>query len=258
MEPSLHLELRGPIAVVTLARPPANALNHALLTELLAVLPRLHDPSVRGVVLTGQGRFFSAGLDLFEVFGYSPEQGTAFARDFDDAVSGLFALPKPLVAAINGHAVAGGAVFAATADFRLVSEGEAKLGITEIQVGVPFPTSALEAIRYSCAGPHLQELFYRGLTYPATEAVLRRLADEVCPAAELLPRAFTLIQELASRPPAAFSVTKLALRAESLARMKAARVSGNDPVWTMWRTPETLAAMNAYRERMATAGRGRT
>ncbi len=257
MEPSLRLEQRGVVATLTFFRPPANALNHALFTELLTVLKKLHDPSVRAVVMTGQGRFFSAGLDLFEVFGYSPEQGARFAADFDDAITGLFALPKPVVAAINGHAIAGGTVLAATADFRLLGEGEAKLGITEIQVGVPFPASALEAVRYSCAGPYLQELFYRGLTYPVTDALSRRLADEICSQSELLPRAVALAEELAAHPAPAFCETKLALRAEALARMKAARINGMDPVWSIWRTPETLAAMTAYRNRL-TAGRART
>jgi enoyl-CoA hydratase len=250
MEPTVHLEMRGPVAVVTLARPPANALNHALFRDLLAVLRQLREPAVRAAVLTGQGRFFSAGLDLFEVFAYDAEQGAAFARAFDDAVSGLFALDKPLVAAINGHAVAGGSVLAATADFRLLAAGEGKMGITEIQVGVPFPASAREAIRYSCAGPHLHELFFRGLTYPPAESVARRLADEVCAASEVLPRALALAEELGSRPPHSFATTKAALRAESLQRMQAARAHGNDPVWMLWRTPETLAAMTAYRERL--------
>ena len=79
----------------------------------------------------------------------------------------------------------------------------------------------------------------------------RRLADEVCASTELLPRAFALAAELAAHPAQAYSVTKLALRAEALNRMRAARVSGVDPVWAVWRTPETLAAMTAYRERIA-------
>lgn len=250
MEPTLSLHMHGATALVTLSRPPANALNHALLGELVVLLRKLHEPAVRSVVLTGQGRFFSAGLDLFEVFAYPAEQAVEFARDFDDGVTGLFALQKPVVAAINGHAIAGGAVLAATADFRLVCDSGARLGITEIQVGVPFPTSALEAIRHSCAGPHLRELFYRGLSYPPKEAVERRLADELCPASELLPRALALAAELGERPPHAFATTKRALRAETLGRMRAARITGDDPVWELWRTPETLAAMTAYRERL--------
>ena len=68
MEPTTSLQMHGATALVTLMRPPANALNHALLTELVGLLRKLHEPAVRSVVLTGQGRFFSAGLDLFDRF----------------------------------------------------------------------------------------------------------------------------------------------------------------------------------------------
>src|SRR5205823_2672064 len=114
-------------------------------------------PDVRAVVVTGSGRFFSAGLDLFEILTYRGTEASEFMARFDDGFTGLFALEKPMVAAVNGHAIAGGAVLAATADFRLAAEGESRIGLTEIQVGVPFPTSALEVVRFSCAGPYLPE-----------------------------------------------------------------------------------------------------
>jgi hypothetical protein len=117
MSQLLTLQQQGRVAIVTLCRPPANALNHAFMAELCTLLPRLRSPEIGAVILTAEGRFFSAGLDLFEVFSYSPEQGAAFATAFDDAITGFFALPMPLIAAINGHAVAGGTVLAATADF---------------------------------------------------------------------------------------------------------------------------------------------
>ncbi len=246
----LELEMRGTTALLTLRRPPANALNHEVFRELSALLPKLCVPAVRAVVLTGEGRFFSAGLDLFQVFSYSPLEATAFTTAFDDGITGLFALSIPVVAAVNGHAVAGGAVLAATADHRLMAEGSGKTGVTELLVGVAFPTSAMEAIRYSCAGPHLRELLYRGQTYLPADALSRRLVDEVVPAAELLPRALSLAEELGRIPQMAFATTKRALRAEALATMAAARANGEDPIWSVWRTPETVAAMEAYRQRL--------
>lgn len=250
----LRLDMHGPVALVTLDRPPANALNKALFDEAVPLLERLAAPAVRGAVLTGTGRFFSAGLDLFEVTGYEAAEAAAFASRFDDVFTALFAFPKPLVAAVNGHAIAGGAVLAATADFRLMAEGSGRVGVTEIQVGVPFPVSALEPIRFACAGPHLPELLFRGLTYAPAGACARRLVDEVVPAAELLPRALALATELAGRQPAAFAESKHALRAEHVARMRAARAGGEDPIWRHWRTPETRAAMVAFRDRAVRRG----
>ncbi len=247
--PILRTERHGVTTVVTIDRPPANALSRDFFVELEALFPALDDPAVRAVVVTGTGRFFSAGLDLFEVFGYAPADGADFVRRFDDGFTRLFAFPKPMVAAVNGHAIAGGAVLAGTADFRLIAAGDAKVGVTEIQVGVPFPTSALEIVRFACAGPALGELLYQGRTYGPVEACARRLVDEVVPAADLLARALAVAEELGRHQPIAFSSTKAALRAEHLARMRAARASGEDPIWAHWRTPETRAAMEAFRAR---------
>ncbi|HUS65051.1 MAG TPA: enoyl-CoA hydratase/isomerase family protein [Kofleriaceae bacterium] len=248
--PAVDVERRGAVALLTLNNPPANALGTPVLTALAEAIEALAADDARAVVVTGAGRFFSAGLDLFEVAKLvgSPD-AEAFARRFDGLVTGLFALEKPVVAAINGHAIAGGAVLAATADFRLVADAELKIGVTEIQVGVVYPTSALEVVRFACAGPHLAELLYRGNTYGPADAVVRRLADEVVPAGELLDRALALAAELGEHRPLAFASSKRALRAEHLARIRAASGGGIDPVWRTWQTPDAMQAIFAYRER---------
>jgi enoyl-CoA hydratase len=246
----------GPVTVVTLDRPPANTLDGAFFEELTELLARLDDPAVRAVVITGTGRFFSAGLDLFEVFAAEGPAFDEFAARFDAGFAALFGFRKPVVAAVNGHAVAGGAVLAAAADVRLVAEGEARLGLTEIQVGLPFPASALEIVRTACGGPQLAELLYLGHTYAPREACLRRLADEVVPAADLMARALAVAGELGAREPAAFASIKYSLRADALRRLDTARVTG-DPAWDVWRRPETRAAVAAYRARTLGARRGR-
>ena len=247
--PAFRLEIGAGVARVTLDRPPANALDDGSMVELCALAGRLESPDVRAVVLTGTGRFFSAGLDLFDLLTYPDDRALAFANAFDDAMARWFALERPAVAAINGHAIAGGAVLAAAADFRLVADGPLKMGLSEILVGVPFPTSALEIVRSSCAGPHLGELLYRGQSYGPADAAARRLADEVVPAADLLDRATALAAELGGHRVEALLPTKRRLRAEPLARMRAARAGGLDPAWQQWRTPETRAAMEAFRSR---------
>src|SRR3989442_2729868 len=168
--PMLRVDMQGAVAVVALERPPANALNRDFFIELGALIERLGAREVGSVVLTGSGRFFSAGLDLFEIVAYDGAAWTDFTARFDAGFAGLFALTKPMVAAVNGHAIAGGAVLAACADYRFMAEGESRVGLTEIQVGVPFPSAALEPIRFSCPGPHLPQLLYRGLTYRPAEA----------------------------------------------------------------------------------------
>jgi enoyl-CoA hydratase len=245
----LTTDLRDGVALLRLDRPPANALDRAVFDAFTATLARLEaDAAVRAVVVTGTGRFFSAGLDLFAVFADDAAGFDAFTRAFDAGWRALFGFPKPLIAAVNGHAIAGGAVLAACADVRLLADGDARLGFTEIQVGVTFPASALEPVRWACAGPHLAELLCRGLTHPPAEALVRRLVDEVVPADALLPRATALAAELGALPPSAYATTKRALRADGLARM-AAHAPGADPIWDDWRSEAVRAAVEAYRER---------
>lgn len=245
--PELTLTRHGATALITLHRPPANALNRAVLEELHGLLKQLSDPEVRALVITGQGRFFSAGLDLYEVFSYTGADAEAFVTTFDDTFTTLFSLPIPVIAALNGHAVAGGAVLAAAADFRLMTDGDAQLGLSEIKVGVPFPTSAFEIVRTAWGGPYLGELIYRGRNYKPPEALARHMVDEVVEGSELMSRAFELAAELGAHPRLAFLTNKRALRKEALARMTAARAGGADPMWAEWRTPEVLAVVQAYR-----------
>src|SRR5205807_4130170 len=109
----LRLERQAPLAILTLDRPPANALNRDFFVELCAVLPSLAPAHVRAVVVTGTGRFFSAGLALPEILSYRGAEACAIMARFDDAFTGPLALQQPVVAAINGPVIAGGAVLAA-------------------------------------------------------------------------------------------------------------------------------------------------
>ena len=244
---AFHLTSHGSVTLVTLDAPPANALDHAFLRELVGLLPQL--AAARAVVLTGTGRFFSAGLDLTKVFTYPEPEARAFATTFDDVMLGLFALDTPVVAAINGHAVAGGCVLAACCDWRIVSDQDLWVGLTEIQVGVPFPTSAREIMRASAASPRLYEVFQRGLKYRPVDALACRLVDEIVPHDQVLARALATAEEFASRPRVAFATTKRAMRKEALERSASARrgADGFDPIWLSWRSPEVIAAMIAFR-----------
>ena len=137
-------------AVVTFNRPPANAMTRDFFREVEQLRPRCRHRR-RAPSYHRHRRFFSAGLDLF---GSSRTAAltSATSRLASTPPSGLFGLGKPVVAAVNGHAVAGGAAFACCADFRVMADGDGRVGLTEIQVGLLFPVSVLEIVRYACAG----------------------------------------------------------------------------------------------------------
>ena len=145
----IELTHRGGIAIVTMVHGKANALDIEFCDALAAQFEALRGSDAKAVVLTGQGRMFSAGVDLIRL----SEGGAAYVRRFLPALHRLydtvFFFPKPVVAAVNGHAIAGGCVLQACADRRIAARDGGRIGVTELLVGVPFPPLAFEIMRFA-------------------------------------------------------------------------------------------------------------
>jgi enoyl-CoA hydratase len=136
------------------------------------------------------------------------------------AFEALFAFPKPLVVAVNGHAIAGGCVMAGCGDYRIMAREPGRIGIPELLVGVPFPVVPLEIVRFATPPQHLQALIYRGLTPNAEEALRYGLVDTVTDSDRLVDEAVAVAEGLAAVPYQAFHLTKRLLREPALRRMR--------------------------------------
>ena len=236
------------VLTLRLAHGKASALD----VELLDALARELDGAaedVRALVLTGTGSIFSAGVDLFRL----TEGGADYVRHFLPLLSGflrtLFAFPRPVVAAVNGHAIAGGCVIALASDVRLMAEGDGTIGLPELSVGVPFPTVALEVVRFTGPGERLQSLIYRGRPLCAREALGAGLVDEVVSADALPARAHEVARQLALIPPPVFRLTKQSLRAEALERIEQAAEQSDRAALEVWSATETHAQIRDYLRR---------
>jgi len=150
-EPYMVEEADG-VAVVRLQTGRANAINPAFLEAANAALEKA--TGAGAVVLTGYDRYFCAGLDLVTLSDFSRGQMLAFMGQFDRLVLRLFTWPRPVVAAINGHAIAGGCALALACDVRIMARGEFRMGLNEIELGLPLPISALEVARASIPQAH--------------------------------------------------------------------------------------------------------
>ena len=206
--------LNDGIAVLTMRHGKANALDIEFCNALTARFAALRDSEARAIVLSGQGGIFSAGVDLRRL----SEGGADYIRTFLPALHRLydsvFFHPKPVVAAINGHAIAGGAILAACADRRIMARGAGRIGVTELLVGVPFPALAFEILRFAAPARYLPEFTLSGATYPTDAALERGWIDELAELEELLQDAIAVATEMAELSPPAFAATKRQIRAQ--------------------------------------------
>src|SRR5262245_42625024 len=225
------------VLTLRLAHGKASALDVELLEALTRELDGVAE-DVRALVLTGTGSIFSAGVDLFRL----TRDGADYVRRFLPLLSRflrtLFAFPRPVVAAVNGHAIAGGCIIALAADARLMAEGAGRIGIPELLVGVPFPIAALEVVRFAVPRDKAQSLIYTGRTLPAPDALAAGLVDEVIAPDALPARAQELARQLAMIPPPAYSLTKQFLRAAALERIEKAGELQDRAALDVWSTAE--------------------
>jgi enoyl-CoA hydratase len=236
------------ILTLRLAHGKASALDVELLDALQRELDGVAE-DVRALILTGTGSIFSAGVDLFRL----TQEGADYVRRFLPLLSrfvrALFAFPRPVVVAANGHAIAGGCVIVLAADARLMAAGVGRIGMPELLVGVPFPAAALEVVRFAVPRDKVQSLIYTGRTLSPQEAQSTGLVDEVVAADDLLPRAQDLARQLALSPPPVYRLTKQSLRAEALERIDRTTERQDQAALEIWSAAETHAHIREYLRR---------
>ena len=242
MQSWIATEVEKGIAVVTMQRPPANAIDIALLTELSTTLRDLEGRSdIAAMILTGRGKAFSAGLDLKLVPTYDRAQQNELLRILNQALYQLYALPIPTVAAVNGHAIAGGLVLALACDTRVAVDGGALFGLTEVRAGVPFPVAAMAVVKAELSPTVARELVLAGKNHDPGRALALGIADELQPANEVLVRSKAIASELAAAPRESYGRIKRQLRHEAIAEIERAQQAG-DPLHGNWIGGETGAA----------------
>jgi enoyl-CoA hydratase len=240
----IEREERDGIVTLRLAHGKASAMDVELMEAFGNALDAAHD--ARAIVLTGTGSIFSAGVDLFRLTNEGPEYVQRFFPLLRDGIRKLFTMPVPVVAACGGHAIAGGCILVEACDYRLMAEGNGRIGVPELLVGVPFPTAALEVVKFG-APAAVAPLVLTGRTLLPREALAFGLLDEVVDAASLQERAFAMATQLATIPRQSFRLTKAALRAEAVERMSSDRaVSNDEQALAVWSDPAVHAAIRDY------------
>ncbi|MFD0688739.1 enoyl-CoA hydratase/isomerase family protein [Actinomadura fibrosa] len=245
----IEVEVVDGVAVVRLAHGKVNALDLELCQAIERAARELDDPRgpVRAVVVTGAGRAFSAGVDLRRVV----EGGALYVAEFLPALGAafraVFDLGKPVVAAVNGHAIAGGCVLAAACDHRVMASGAGTIGVPELKVGVPFPYAALEIMRFTLGPVAARRIILDGANHDPESALALGLVDEVHDADGLLERAVAVADRLATGiPPDTFRYTKAQFRRELNERLD--RVTEPTTV-ELWTTAAADGRIQAFMDR---------
>jgi enoyl-CoA hydratase len=219
----------GGVVVITLDRPPVNALSSAFVRELTMALER-EAHQAQAIVVTGAGRAFSAGVDTKAAATLDRAGQRAGVEAINRLVTVLFGLAVPVVAAVNGHALGGGLIVPLACDVVIATSAECKLGLTEVVAGVPFPAAPLAVCRHRLSAPAYNNLCLTGRVIGPAEALALDVVDELAEPDRLLDRAADTAAQLAGYP--AYARVKDQVRAAARAQME--RDVADDPLLTRW------------------------
>ena len=210
---------RDDVRVLRIAHGKANTLDEEFFADLAEALDGAENEEISAIVLTASGHIFSAGVDLFRVLESEATYLDRFLPLFSDGCFRLFTFPKPVVAAVNGHAIAGGCILACACDTRIGASGNGRIGIPELRVGLPFPPVALEIVRFVVGDQRMPLLVLEGATHAPEEALAHGFLDAIVEPEDLLEQAVAKARRLAAFGAQNFALSKLQLRRPVLARI---------------------------------------
>jgi enoyl-CoA hydratase len=207
------------------------------------------DDAVRAVVLRGSGAFFSGGFDL-RAPRREGDEATDMVMRYRDSHRKLLALRMPTIAAVGGHAVAGGLVLALACDHRVAVEGDYRIGLNETAIGAAFPPVAMEIVRLRLTHAAGVELILGAELYDASELVRFGVVPHLTPAGNFDDEVFALAHRLAAYPRDVYAHAKLAFVADALDRLDRVSTDRELEIAALWSTEESRAARRAQQRRL--------
>jgi enoyl-CoA hydratase/carnithine racemase len=246
----IEISKLGPVSEIRMSHPPANALSPGLIRALDDSLGQAVEGGASAIVLSGLPGMFSAGLDVPALLELDRDGVRDTWKSFHYLLRSIAFSPVPTIAAITGHAPAGGAVISLFADYRVMAEGPYRIGLNEVEVGIILPRVMFRALE-RLVGPHQAENLATAATMlRAAEAQRIGLVDEVAPQDEVVERALSRCQRLLSLPPRAMSETRASARRDLQALLESAGEGYLDDLVELWFSDETQAALAALVSRL--------
>jgi 3,2-trans-enoyl-CoA isomerase len=240
----------GSVRELCLNRPPANALSCELIVALREAIEGAVVDGSRALVLSGSPGRFSGGLDVPLLLAYDGAKIATLWSEFYALLQTLAVSPIPIAAAITGHAPAGGTVLALFCDYRFMAEGDFKLGVNEVQVGIPLPPLILSALRRLVGPREAERLGVGGLLLSAEEARAAGLVDELAPPDQVVERAVHWCEMLLNLPAVAMSNTRNLAREDLKACFERDLRAELRQVNAWWWSDETQTTLRALAARL--------
>ncbi len=247
----IEREMRDQVALIRLNRSVTNPINLALINELSEyIINTQSDRETAGVVLSSANdKFFSIGFDIPELIKLEKDVFTEFYRAFNQLCIKIFTYPKPLIAAITGHAVAGGCILALCCDYRFIAEGKKLIGLNEIKLGVPLPYPADRILRQIVDDRSARRILDTGDFFRPEEALAMGLVDEVLPLEHVVSRACEKIESIRASSLDGFTVIKRNRIERVEAEIRSKLAVKEDVFIQMWYSAEARSNLKAALEK---------
>lgn len=241
---TIHVTIKDRLAILTLNRGKSNAMNREMITELTDMLLNIEkDENIGGLLITGRDNFFSAGLDLIELYGYNQEETRSFWELFLRFGSIITAFKKPLVAALNGHAPAGGCVIALACDARVMAEGKFIIGLNEVPVGIIVPDSIFQLYAFWLGHAAASRSLLEGKLFSPEEAIQIGLVDELVKPESIMTAAERKVRRYMAFEPQTWQQSKLNIRTGIIAATSADQTLALDRMLEQWWSPATRSIL---------------
>jgi 3,2-trans-enoyl-CoA isomerase len=241
---TIKVTVKDRLAIITLNRGKSNALNREMVTELNDMMLNIDsDPAIGGAMITGTGHFFSAGLDLIELYGYDEAETRSFWELFFRFSANLIKFKKPLVAAINGHSPAGGCVIGIACDARIMADGKYIIGLNEVPVGIIVPFSIFKMYEFWLGKANAARSLLEGKLFTPEEALKIGLVDEVVNPDTILTASERRVRKYMGFEANTWQQSKLNIRQELIAAVSADQTETLNKMLAQWWSPATRSIL---------------
>jgi len=241
---TLNITVKDRLAIIQLDRGKSNPMNAEMVKELTLMVRSINtDDNIGGLIITGKENFFSAGLDLIELYDYNEDQVKAFWTDFMTLQAAMVSFKKPMVAAISGHSPAGGCVLAIGCDYRVMAQGKFIIGLNEIPVGIVVPDAIFDQYAFWLGERRAYQSLLEGKLFSVDEALQIGLIDEICNPESVISMAERQIRKYMQLNPRAWWQSKLNLRKRLIEKANSDQTETLNQLISQWWAPETRKSL---------------